>query len=142
MILFYVKIGYMKMLLFYGKIGYTNAIILWWNWIHTNAIILWGYKVLIQSKQWRVYQKAEGSIYKYYYFMRVWSLDTMKSLPVGSSRLSRMRTSLSYPLLPGMLKLLLSPITDVKKGLLKKLIFQWTELFCITVKLNRQPAFF
>ena len=32
--------------------------------------------------------------------------------------------------------------THVKKGLLKKSIFQWTELFCQTVKLNRQPAFF
>ena len=32
--------------------------------------------------------------------------------------------------------------TDVTKGLFKKSIFQWTELFCQTVKLNRQPAFF
>ena len=32
--------------------------------------------------------------------------------------------------------------THVKKGLLKKSIFQWTELFCQTVKLNRPPAFF
>ena len=31
--------------------------------------------------------------------------------------------------------------TVVTKGLFKKSIFQWTELFCITVKLNRQPAF-
>jgi len=30
----------------------------------------------------------------------------------------------------------------VTKGLFKKSIFQWTELFCQTVKLNWQPAFF
>ena len=34
------------------------------------------------------------------------------------------------------------PITVVKKGLFKKSIFQWTELFCQTVKLNRPLAFF
>ena len=32
--------------------------------------------------------------------------------------------------------------TAVTKGIFKKSIFQWTELFCQTVKSNRPPAYF